>query len=189
MRSSQGRRKRALPVKMKYDFAALRFTEDENIADRVYWYRCDFPVTQGEGVLAPVGSHNRLQFARVERTLSATEENAPYDLRLIKCVAAKYGARKLVVGRAVCYELGGIRYDGKHFTRFKRVLFTEFPEEFSDGERAALREYGVTDIVSDFGERSGGCVLLKGRGAKSRAEEILSAVRTQEDGIWSRRLR
>lgn len=133
---------------MKYDFAALRFTEDGNIADRVYWYLCDFPVKEGEGVLAPVGAHDRLQFARVERTLAADEAHAPYDVRLIKRVEAKYGARRLALSCAKnCRDLGGLRYDGKRFTRYGAFLRSDFPVNASEGDRAVLRDYGVTALV------------------------------------------
>ena len=77
-------------------FAALRFTEDENIRDRVYWYRCPFGTRAGERVLAPVGSHDRLQCARVERVLLAEEGDAPYDPALLKDVAAPLGARSFL---------------------------------------------------------------------------------------------
>ena len=82
-------------------FAALRFAEDGNLSDRTYWYRCDFALSPGERVLAPVGPHDRLQRAVVERVLEAGAENAPYDLRLIKSVAARDGARLLRAGGAV----------------------------------------------------------------------------------------
>ena len=61
---------------MKYDFALLRFAEDKNISDRGYWYLSGFPVAAGERVLAPVGMHDRLQCAVVERSLSAAAEDA-----------------------------------------------------------------------------------------------------------------
>ncbi len=99
-------------------FAALRFTEDENIAGRVYWYCCPFEVKAGERVLAPVGSHDRLQCARVERVLMAEERDAPYNMALIKRVAAPFGARSFVWEGRTCTELGGVRYDSKRFTRF-----------------------------------------------------------------------
>ena len=116
-------------------FAALRFSEDENIADRVYWYRADFSVKEGERVLAPVGSHDRLQCARVERVLEAREEDAPYDIRLIKRVAAHLGARSFLWEERPCLELGGVRYDSKRFTRFGAFacLFGELPETAPDG--------------------------------------------------------
>ena len=78
-------------------YAALRFAEDKNIADRTYWYISGFPVRVGEQALAPVGPHDRLQRAVVERVVEADEKNAPYDARLLKRVAAKAGARRLRV--------------------------------------------------------------------------------------------
>lgn len=133
---------------MTYDFAALRFTEDENIADRVYWYLCDFPVKEGEGVLAPVGAHNRLQFARVECTLSCAEEDAPYDLRLIKRVAAKYGARRISLSSVKnCRDLGGLRCGGKRFTGYGVFIRSAFPENMTESDMSLLRDYGVTAFV------------------------------------------
>lgn len=178
--------------KVTYLFTALRFFEDENICDRTYWYRCDFPVEEGALVLAPVGSRNGLQLARVERTLSSGEADAPYDLRLIKRAEAKYGARKLVAGRLVCYELGGVRYDEKRFTRFRRVLFCSFGEEPSEEERALLASYGVTETVRARAlcdVPAEGCVLLTGENARSLAEELLSLVRANSQNPLAQRLR
>ncbi len=110
---------------MKYDFAALRFTDDPNLADKIYWYLAEFPLAEGEEALAPVGIHDRLQKARVERVFSAEEGEAPYDLRLIKRVAAKTGARKFSIGGAIFSEFGGVRYDDRHYTRFSRVVYSE----------------------------------------------------------------
>lgn len=126
---------------MKYDFAALRFAEDENIKDRVYWYLADFPVKEGEEVLAPVGVHDRLQKARVERTASADEKDAPYDLRLIKRVAAKFGARKLVLGGVELIEFGGVKYDAKHYTRFGHLLYAESVPTIEE-----LKDYGIDTV-------------------------------------------
>ncbi len=176
---------------MTYDFAALRFTEDENLVDRVYWYLCTFPVKEGEGVLAPIGAHSRLQFARVERTLTASEENAPYDLRLLKQVAAKYGARRLAVGRMICFEMGGLLYDSKHYTRFKRILFTIFEDEPNEEEKNLLTAYGVTETVKAASLREipdTECVLLMGEHARPLAEQILLSVRKGEDNGLANRL-
>lgn len=171
---------------MKRTFAALRFLEDENISDRTYWYECAFPVEAGALVLAPVGTHDRLQCARVERVTEADENNAPYDVRLIKRVEAKFGARKLSVGRMACFELGGLKYDSKRYTRFRRVLFTEFADEPTAEEKALLKDYGVTrimDVSASMEEiaRDRGCVLVKGAGAKHTAEELLAAVRGESE--------
>lgn len=170
---------------MKRTFTALRFIEDENISDRTYWYECGFAVEAGALVLAPVGTHDRLQCARVERVTEADEKNAPYDVRLIKRVEAECGARKLVVGRMTCFELGGLKYDTKRYTRFRRVLFSEFSEDLNEEEKTDLRDYGVTrimDMPASMEEiaRAKGCVLVKGKGAKHTAEALLAAVRGEE---------
>ncbi len=124
---------------MKRSFAALRFTEDPNLADRVYWYLTEIPLAVGERVLAPVGAHDRLQAARVEKTLSAEEKEAPYDLRLIKKVAAKYGARKLVLDGAELLEFGGVRYDEKRYTPFGKLFLAKEPLS----ETETLSAYGI----------------------------------------------
>lgn len=136
-------------------FAALRFAEDGNLFDRTYWYRCDFALSPGERVLAPVGMHDRLQRAVVERVLEAGAENAPYDLRLIKSVAARDGARLLRAGGAVFRELGGIRYDRKHYTRFGRVLVGM---RLPSAARAELSGYGVS-LFCDTEENGAAAVL------------------------------
>ena len=136
-------------------FAALRFAEDGNLSDRTYWYRCDFALSPGERVLAPVGMHDRLQRAVVERVLEAGAENAPYDLRLIKSVAARDGARLLRAGGAVFRELGGIRYDRKHYTRFGRVLVGM---RLPSAARAELSGYGVS-LFCDTEENGAAAVL------------------------------
>lgn len=165
---------------MKYDFAALRFTEDENLCGNVYWYLTEISLKEGEAALAPVGAHGRLQLGRVERTLSADGANAPYDLRLIKRVAARAGERRLCVGRLTCFELGGVKYDRKHYTRFCRVLVTEFCGVPNGEERAALDAYGVTETVAPAalrGPSASGCLLIAGEGALACGEEILRKAR------------
>lgn len=170
----------------KRTFAALRFSEDANIAHNVYWYLSEFSVKAGEQVLAPVGAHNRLQCARVERVLVAGEKDAPYDLRLLKSVEAKLGARKLVAGDAVCFELGGVRYDEKHYTRFRRVLYTAHRAPLPNKACAVLSGYGVTRILPAQkgceGEileelAKGGCVLLAGADARKTAESVLAGAK------------
>ena len=152
---------------MKYGFAALRFTEDPNLKDRVYWYLNDLPLVLGERVLAPVGPHDRLQAARVEKLLSAEEEDAPYDLRLIKRVAAKYGARKLLFGSAELLEFGGVRYDEKHYTPFGKLLLAKEPleKELTCGEYGTVEplEYSAADpeLYQEIAH-SADCVLLFG---------------------------
>lgn len=133
---------------VNYDFAALRFVGDANISDRVYWYLCDFPVKAGDAVIAPVGIHDRLQYACVERVLSAPASEAPYDIRLCKRITAKYGARKLVLeGTKYCRELGGLRCDGKHFTRYGAFLCAEFGGPIGSADALVLGRYGVTDVI------------------------------------------
>ena len=122
-------------------FAALRFAEDANICDRMYWYESGFPLRAGERVLAPVGVHDRLQRAVVERVFEAEAKDAPYDLRFLKRIAAKDGARLLRTGGEAFLELGGVRYDEKHYTRFGRVLIGKTA---SAQARGALAGYGVS---------------------------------------------
>lgn len=177
---------------MKYDFAALRFTEDGNLADRTYWYLCEFPVKAGEGVLAPVGAHNRLQFARVERTVSAPASEAPYDLRYIKRIAAPAEKEPFAAGRVVCFELGGNRYDPKHYTQFHRILYSDFAGEIDAEERELLRARGITQIVAAVSREeipSVGCVLLVGADARRLAAEILFRLRAGESDPLTERLK
>ena len=122
-----------------YDFAALRFSADPNLIDRVYWYLSPLPVREGEAVLAPVGIHERLQRGIVERTLRADARHAPYEFGLLKHIAAKEGAREAGVG-AGFLEFGGVRYDDRHYTRF-RVLCAGEGEV--DEARAARLGYGA----------------------------------------------
>lgn len=171
---------------MKYDFALLRFAEDKNISDRGYWYLSGFPVAAGERVLAPVGMHDRLQCAVVERSLSAAAEDAPYDVRLIKRIAAKYGARRIAAGETELVEFGGIRYDEKHFTRFRKIVFCEaLPSDLS-----AIFAYGVTKTLQMSADdpalyeeiaRANGCVLLVGEEGKRAAKRLVFFVRGQDD--------
>ncbi len=176
---------------MKYDFALLRFAEDPNISDRGYWYLTDLPLQAGERVLAPVGVHDRLQCAVVERTLSAAEEDAPYDLRTVKRVEAKYGARKLVAGGTEALEFGGMRYDRKHFTRFGKVLWTPAPPE----DLSEFAAYGVTKTaVRDVGElaRANGGVLLTGEEGRRMFEllaEFCRGKKTESGGETAALLR
>ena len=176
---------------MKYRFAALRFVEDRNLVDRVYWYLAEFPLKEGEFVLAPVGERNRLQRAQVERTLSATEETAPYDVRLAKHVVAKCGARKLVADGVTCYELGGVKYDEKRYTAFQRVLVSdEIPKRFTE-----LNSYGVvkTVIPAQTGREealrivadTAGCVLVAGGGAREIGEALLALARGEDIAFGS----
>ena len=169
-------------------FAALRFFEDGRIADRLYWYVSGFSLREGEEVLAPVGTHNCLQRASAERVLEADREHAPYDLRFIKKVEARYGERRLTAGECVCFELGGLKYDEKRYTRFRRILFSsQVPNK---EELEELRAYGVCDVLTGSAEElaEGGalakrCVLLAGENAREAAKTLLSCVRGEETGL------
>ena len=112
-----------------FDFAALRFTEDENLMGRVYWYLIGFPAAQGEEVLAPVGVHDRLQKARVERVCTADKEDAPYEFSLLKSVTAKYGRTTRELGSVTACDFGGRRYDSRHYTAFVALYADTMPEE------------------------------------------------------------
>ncbi len=167
---------------MKLNFAALRFTEDKNVSERIYWYLSEFPLKAGDRVLAPIGAHDRLQAAVVEKTFSAERENAPYDLRLIKSVAAPCGARKLIAGGKEYLEFGGVKYDDKHYTRFGRVLLAKSEPERID----ELTAYGVTDFIRcttennqiyDRVARARGCVVLAGEAGESAFQKLLNLVR------------
>lgn len=126
-------------------FAALRFTEDENLIGRVYWYLAGFPVCAGEEVIAPVGPHERLQKGRVERVCLAEEDEAPYDVRLIKRVAAKYGERTVSFGKTEAEEFGGMRYDGRHFTAYHVLVRAETEPETAD----MVGGYGLSAVFKD----------------------------------------
>ncbi len=185
-------RKSAFPQRMVTQlFAALRFFEDERIADKLYWYTSDFNLREGEEVLAPVGTHDRLQLASVERVLQADREHAPYDTRFIKKVEARYGERRLVAGDCICFELGGLKYDGKRYTRYRRILFSSrIPCE---EEVKQLRAYGVSEIFKGSAEElaEGGAlaktyVLLAGEQARAAASTLLACVRGEETNLSER---
>ena len=154
-------------------YAALRFAEDENIADRTYWYRCPLAVREGERVFAPVGAHDRIQRAQVERILETDEAHAPYDVRFLKNVAAKCGAYRVKAGEDLLFEAGGVPYDGKHYTRFGRVLFGDCTGAVrgaqplaADNALQALRAFPA----------DGACVVFTGgQGARAAAYLMLLA--------------
>lgn len=156
-------------------FAALRFTEDENLLERVYWYIAPFPVREGERVLAPVGPHDRLQCARVERTDSFTDADAPYPPVLCKHILAKAGERKVKEG---VFDLGGVRYDDRHYTRLRRILIAK-DEESADG--LFVKKCNICDEnwLSAAAEATD-CVLLFGDGVKEAGELILRIVRGED---------
>ena len=163
-------------------YAALRFAEDKNISDRVYWYRSTLSLSVGERVLAPVGMRNRLQRATVER-LSPTP---PFAEALLKEVAAKDGARRLRAGGEVFRELGGVRYDDRHYTRFCRFLVGEGGE----GALPVLDEYGVTArcggaLGALFASlpAAHGCVLLTGAHGGAAGTLLLLAAGVPTKGL------
>ena len=171
-----------MKIRSEYLFAALRFFEDENLANRTYWYESGFLPAEGEEVLAPVGAHNGLERARVERVLKTDAAHAPYDPALVKRIEARYGARRLAAGECVCFELGGLKYDEKRYTRFRRALFCA--GEPNGEEREILREYGVQEFL--YGDENallraaaacGNCALLCGEHARGAAETLLKYVR------------
>ncbi len=161
-------------------FCALRFTEDANLSSRVYWYLTDLPLAEGDLVLAPVGVHDKLQRARVERT--AKENAPPYDPALCKRVAARAGARGFCVNGVRFFDVGGVRYDDRHYVRFGRAIFSDEEAELSE----ELLSYGVKSAVSAEGDpldvleeiaRAEGCILVRGKGAFGAAEELLRVLR------------
>lgn len=160
---------------MEYRFAALRFSADVNLSDKIYWYLCPFCAKAGDSVLAPVGIHNRLQAAVVERVLFAEERDAPYDLRLIKEVSAPCGARKLVADGREYLEFGGVKYDEKHYTPFGKLLWTGGSPSLTEG----LRAYGVEKVLfgaekENFEElsRAKECLLVCGGEGKRMFEAL-----------------
>ena len=165
-------------------FAALRFERDENLADRTYWYVCPFPVKAGARVLAPVGARDKLQCAVVERAVEADANCAPYDVRLIKQIASPLGARKVVLGSAVCRELGGVLYDEKHYTRLGRAIVGNAEDGCDYGimytlscEQRPMREL----LPAACGAH--GCVLLTGPRAEDVAAVLLSAAGVSPDRV------
>ncbi len=69
----------------KLCFVAVEFPDDPNVVGLTYWYLCDYAgAEEGCGVIAPLGRHNNCQKGVVRRVLYATEQNAPYPVRLIK---------------------------------------------------------------------------------------------------------
>ena len=164
-------------------FAALRFTAAANLSDRTYWYLSPFPLREGMRVLAPVGAHDRLQCAAVERVLAAEERDAPYDMRCIKQTAAPLGARRIALPQGFLLELGGLAYDQKHYTRLGRIVVGE-----GDGG-----DYGVTtvcfcgrddlkDVLVDL-LRARGCAQLCGPCSRVLAAALLLAAGVRESDV------
>lgn len=162
-------------------FAALRFYRDINIHEKLYWYRSPFAVTDGERVFAPVGTHNRLQKAVVERALEADEAHAPYDIALIKDIVGRCETRSFPLGGGVCTDLGGIRYDDRHYTRYDRIFVLSGRAGKKETEKA--RALGFDEILNTDAKCDGGAVadgkkiLLAGDRAERFARNILIAAR------------
>ncbi len=119
-------------------YVALRFFLDPNLCERTYWYGSEFPLEEGDEVFAPVGVHDKLQCGRVERT----SKLPPMEISLMKRTVAKADGRVFLVDNVRVCEFGGIRYDGKHFTRFFRLLVTEEQEP-----PQGLKKLGVTEQI------------------------------------------
>ncbi len=172
---------------LQYEFAALRFPEDGNLRDRLYWYLADLPVREGDEVLAPVGPHDRLQRGVVERTVRAKEEEAPYDVRLIKRITARYGARKLLfAGHAEAFwEFGGARYDDRHYTRLGRILYTDTMSEcagmVADSACMTLFEAPMSEDEAIYRTlASGHAALLVGGEGREIVRLLLSLLKGEE---------
>ena len=165
-------------------FAALRFVSDANISDRVYWYLAPFPLAAGESVYAPVGVHNCLQLARVERVLTAEAQNAPYDIAVIKRVEHRAKERVFSIGGVALRDLGGILYDAKHYTHYNRIVFAEsgqfnapYPEDYGRLLNVTARGEVAIEQAINGGE---GALLITGSGAREYARKILLAARGRE---------
>lgn len=160
---------------MEEGFAALRFFRDPNLCGRLYWYLAPFPVSAGERVLAPVGVHDRLQCAVVE--LTAPPSQPPYPPALCKRIAARAGARNAAEG---VIDLGGVRYDDRHYTRFGAFLY-----ETAAGAGASL-PYPVTRVEAvaplEALAAAQGCVLITGEGAEALAKRVIGIARGGEEG-------
>ena len=70
-------------------FVAVQFPEDPKVSDKIYWYLCEIEVEEGDFVLAPLGSHNRLQRGVVKEMKNCKEEDAPFPVPFIKRVIMK----------------------------------------------------------------------------------------------------
>lgn len=166
---------------MNYHFAALRFYNDENLRDKCYWYVSDFPLSEGEKVLAPVGMRGKLQAGIVEQVLFTDPEHAPYDTRLIKSVTARLGARKLVLDGTELLEFGGVKYDERHYTPFGRIILAkELPERMEE-----LKAYCAVPLAEEGNAfekiaSARGCVLLYGERGREIFKHLLALVKGEE---------
>ena len=165
-------------------FAALRFYKDENICDKLYWYRAPFCVKAGEKVFAPVGMRNRLQKAIVERIMETDGEHAPYDIRFIKDIESLCETKSFSLGGSICTDLGGVRYDDRHYTSFNRIAVCP-KEELSAEDLCAAHASGFDEIVfiGDCAPLNGKRILLVGNNALEFARKIIWAARGREQGV------
>ncbi len=169
-------------------FTALRFTEDANICGRVYWYLSDFAPAEGSRVFAPVGPHDRVQLARVERVAVLDEDSAPYDVALIKHVIAREGDRTRMLGNTPCREFGGVRYDNRHYTRFGRILLAEEEPAEQAGYTAFVAPMSEDGAIYRNIALGHGTLLVGGEGKEIcmlllrllAGEDVLSALSEQE---------
>ena len=163
-------------------YVALCFAEDENIADRTYWYRCPFAVAAGEKVFAPVGPIRISIRAEVVRVCEK-EQDVSFDVRFLKRVAAKCGAFRRSVGGTIVFETGGLAYDEKHFTRFGRVLFGTWEGAVGGVTPVAAQEEcaALRTLL-----RTEGCALLTGRAAADAAADLLLLAGVGEADIRTR---
>lgn len=163
-------------------YVALRFAEDANVADRTYWYRCPFPVAEGERVFAPLGAHDRLQRAQVERVLPA-QADPPYDVSFLKDVAAKCGAYRRRMGEETLFETGGVAYDGKHFTRYGKVLFGD-----CEGPLACAFPVAAPDVPEGLHAllKVRGCAVLTGSAAAQAAAVLMLLAGAREGDVRTR---
>ena len=72
-----------------YTFVSVEFPDDPAVKGNTYWYLCEFPEADiGVGVIAPLGSHNRLSEGVIRRVMFAEKKYAPYPLDKIKRIQA-----------------------------------------------------------------------------------------------------
>lgn len=165
-------------MKEQEPFAALRFTADENLKDRLYWYLAPFSLNAGEEVLAPVGVHDKLQRAVVERTLEAPLREAPYELALMKRIAARFGDRTFLLGGETVLDFGGVRYDERHYTRLHRLYLSErLPPAAESALRAAVFLSPACRDGEIFRAIASGNVLLVGGEGKEIFKRLYSFLR------------
>lgn len=167
-------------------YCALLFIADANLSDREYWYKCAFPLVVGDRVIAPVGIHNKLQLGRVVRVVA----EPPFDIRLMKEVVAREGDRVLYANGVRAFEAGGVRYDGKHYTRYHQALFAEK----APVKRDQFMEYGVTRFLRARGEETikaiahtGACVLVYGEGADQTGAALLAILKGERESDLTER--